>query len=91
MARIIPTVGRVVWFYPDDSFIGLYHSPGQPLAALIAHVWGDRMVNLMVIDSGGNPVPVTSVDLLGEDDSTEGRGRHATWMPYQIGQAKKHE
>lgn len=50
---IVPTVGRVVWFYR--------YVPGQghkgPLAAHVAHVHSDTLVNLMVIDEGGNLSP----------------------------------
>jgi len=90
---IKPTVGRVVWFYPDGS------SPSsQPRAAIIAAVWGDRCVNLMVIESNGVPMshPPTSVMLVQEGDpvpkGADGSNcRHCTWMPYQQGQAAKNE
>ncbi len=88
---IKPTNGRVVLFTPsnhlDDGFV--YH--GQPLAATVTHVWHDRMVNLVVHDANGVSWPKTSVTLLQDQDQTPAYGYFAEWMPYQVGQAKKHE
>jgi len=83
---IKPTVGRVVWFWtkkPVDE-----HQ--QPQAAIVAHVWGDRCVNLAIFDPNGNaiPHPPTSVRLVQEGDELPAEGQYATWMPYQIGQSK---
>jgi hypothetical protein len=90
---IKPTVGRVVWFTPSAT-----HEPGfvrndvtAPLAAMVAHVWGDRMVNLVVFDGNGVPFGKTSVALLQDDDAKPSHGYFCEWMPYQVGQAKKHE
>ncbi|MGY3535431.1 hypothetical protein [Bradyrhizobium sp. USDA 4452] len=90
---IKPTVGRVVWFTPaagDARFEGY----AAPFAAHVAYVWGDRCVNLMVIlPNGSGVVGETSVSLLQDEDSSAsvGGGRYAEWMPYQVGQAKKHD
>lgn len=93
MAVIKPTVGRVVWFYPQGS-----RENTQPLPAIVSAVWGDRCVNLMVIEQNGVPMshPPTSVTLVQEGDERPKQvdgtfGRHCTWMPYQIGQAAKTE
>jgi hypothetical protein len=85
---IKPTIGRVVWFYPTG------HKAGeQPLAAIVAHVWSDTCVNLAVFDANGRPMPnpPTSVLLLQEGNERPTGGNFCEWMPYQIGQAKKHE
>lgn len=83
---IKPTVGRVVWFYK--------YVPGQghkgPLAAHVAFVHSDSMVNLMVIDENGNPRAETSVYLRQEGTETP-QGNYCEWMPYQKGQAAKTE
>ena len=86
---INPTVGRVVWYYPgDDNIAGFNHS-GIPLAAIIAYVHSDTMVNLAVFDASGSNYPEVGVPLYqGEGEKPE--NRFAEWMPYQIGQAKKH-
>lgn len=88
---IEPTIGRVVWFTPaktDESLSG----SSQPLAALVAHVHSDRCVNLAVFDAnGGGSHSRTSVTLLQDDDVAPEAGYYAEWMPYQKGQAAKHE
>lgn len=85
---IKPSVGRVVWFTPYADAEN-YHGD-QPMAAIVTYVFGDRMVNLAVFDHNGNSKPYTSVTLVQEGDPRPD-GRFAEWMPYQIGQAKKHE
>lgn len=87
---ILPTPGRVVWFTPavhNDS----RHDKSQPLAAIVSYVWHNRMVNLSVIDQNGTQHAQTSVALLQDGDAPHEGGYYAQWMPYQIGQAKKHE
>lgn len=81
---ITPTNGRIVWFSPANY-------TGDPLAAIVCHVHSDRMVNLLVIDSGGQTVAVTSVPLLQDDDRPPAGQRYCQWMPYQKGQAAKTE
>lgn len=63
----------------------------QPLAATVAFVHGDRMVNLSVVDANGYQFSRTSVRLIQEGDDRPENGGFAEWMPYQIGQAKKHD
>lgn len=86
-AVITPTPGRVVWFYPavNDNIPAL---AGQPLAAMVAAVHGDRRVNLSVIDAYGNHHSRQNVHLSQPDDDAVGAGKaYATWMPYQVSQA----
>lgn len=82
---IVPTVGRVVWFYK-------YSAEGHkgPLAAHVAFVHSDTMLNLMVIDENGNPRSETSVRLVQEGEECP-QADYACWMPYQKGQAQKTE
>lgn len=88
---IEPTVGRIVHFTPaiTDSLPG-NHS-GQPLAAFITHVHGERCVNLAVFDANGGCHSRTSVTLLQDDDEPNQHGYYAQWMPFQKGQAAKTE
>mgnify|MGYP000190283694 FL=1 len=82
---ISPTIGRVVWFYPRG------HQPNQqPLAAMVAHVWSDTCVNLVIFDANGRPMadPPTSVLLVQPESEVPTGDHYCTWMPYQIGQAK---
>lgn len=91
---IQPTVGRVVWFTPStlNSDPGFIHiNPELPLAAIVAHVWSERMVNLTVFDSNGVSYSRTSVPLLQDDDELHQSGYYCQWMPYQKGQAAKTE
>lgn len=83
---IKPTVGRVVWFYRYVQ--GQGHK--GPLAAHVAFVHSDTMLNLMVIDENGNPRAQTSVSLI-QDDHDVPAHDYCAWMPYQKGQAAKTE
>ena len=89
---IKPTIGRVVWFTPSN-----HNDPRgdvkQPMVALIAYVWSDRLVNLAAFDQNGAHFgAATAVPLLQDDDEVPlRRGYFAQWMPYQMGQAAKTE
>jgi hypothetical protein len=86
VAKITPTIGRVVWFYPHG------HREGSlPHAAMIAFVHSDSLVNLGVLDPNGRSYNETSVSLVQDGDAAPDSGRFATWMPFQIGQAKQAE
>jgi hypothetical protein len=88
---ILPSNGRIVWFTPASGD-GVFEQYGRvPMAAMVCHVWGARMVNLLVTYPDGTQRAETSVTLLQDDDAPPINGRFAEWMPYQIGQAKKHE
>lgn len=81
---ITPTVGRIVWFYPEGI------SPAdQPAAAIVVYVHHERLVNLAVFDHLGYLAGETSVTLLQDDDPPA--PRCCMWMPYQKGQAAKYE
>ena len=82
---IQPTVGRVVWYWPA----GVAHTE-PPLAAMVAKVWSDTMVNLAVFDANGHAHGgYTSVLLIQDDAAVPSGGFYATWMPYQKGQAAR--
>lgn len=88
---IKPTVGRVVWYWPtlhDVASLKLaYSDTEQPLAATVAYVWRDDLVNLSVVDQNGMPFARTSVPLL--ENVLKPAGGYAEWMPYQKGQAAR--
>jgi len=86
---IVPTVGRIVWFIPKKGDFA--ERNGQPLAAIVVHVWGDRCVNLQVFPHNGGFLFQESVQLLQDADEKPEEGRYAEWMPYQKGQAAKHQ
>lgn len=84
---ISPTVGRVVWYYPPG-----HPHPSQPYPALICYVHSDMLINVGGFDHNGRPFADTSVLLVqGDGYGNPAGGSWAGWMPYQIGQAKKHE
>lgn len=87
---IKPTNGRVVLFQPGTTFKGVQLDPAQLLTAHVVHVFDDRMINLLVLDSYGTRYPVSSVQLLQEGD-VPWSDTWAEWMPYQKGQAAKTE
>ena len=75
---ITPTIGRVVWFWPAPENKDTPVSE-KPFAAIIAYVWGERMVNLIAFDHNGNPEPHTSVTLLQDSDQKPSLGYCAEW------------
>ena len=83
---IKPTIGRVVWFYETNE----QQKISQANAALVCFVHSDKLVNLAVFSKDGSPSPYTSVTLVQEGEAAP-KGMFATWMPYQIGQAAKHQ
>ncbi len=85
---ITPTVGRVVWFYKQQTAGAPHYGP---LAAHVAAVHGSRCVTLMVIGSNGVPFSETSVPLIQDGDQRPLEGNYCEWMPYQKGQAAKAE
>lgn len=92
MPKIIPpTIGRRVWYWPgtNDKVSMVHHQtePPQPFDAGVVFVHDDRRVNLQVSDHIGCIHTRLSVPLVQPGDPTP-EGAHATWMPYQIGQAK---
>jgi hypothetical protein len=76
-----------MWYWPVKD-----QRDDQPYAAIVTHVWDDNLVNLCVFTPNGVPIATTSVPVVQDgspyiiDDSP-----YVEWMPYQIGQAKKHE
>ena len=84
---IEPTVGRVVLYTPHEGEGA--NNGGQPMAATIAYVWGERMVNLSVVDHNGNQFSATSIPLAQDDDIVA--PGICEWMDYQKGQAAKTE
>jgi hypothetical protein len=89
---IIPTPGRVVWYRPAPGEKIIHHDHSAPLAALVAHVHNERCVNLAVINSNGIMDARQNVLLLQEGDhAPDIETAYCQWMPYQVGQAKRHE
>lgn len=93
MARIEPTIGRVVWFWPrtymatDSGNLG----QGHPYTAQVCYVHKNGHVNLAGYRHDGTPFTAQSVQLVQEADEEVPQGPYCEWMPYQKGQAAKTE
>lgn len=94
MSSITPTIGRKVWFWATEPENHSIEDHDQALDATVIFVHPDKTVNLQVVDHQGDITTQFGVELR---DPQEG-DRHfsdtlnegvATWMPYQVGQAKK--
>ncbi|VIO73882.1 hypothetical protein [Bradyrhizobium ivorense] len=94
---ITPTVGRVVWFIPNEH--DPIHVAGntEPHAAIVSHVYNDRLVNLGALDrNGGNHARIRVVLVQDGDEppltsNGSGPASYCVWMPFQKGQAAKHD
>ena len=87
---IPPTVGRKVWYSPTAADADFSTKLGeQPFDATIVYVHSDRRVNLACFNHRGYPLLRQGVTLLQDEDAPTPGGGHCSWMPYQIGQAKK--
>lgn len=84
MVKIIPTVGRVMWYYVEGGAGYVKEQP--PQAGIVAAVNNEGNVNLGVLSFTGIPYGVTGVPVW------QGEGEppidpFCMWMPYQKGQA----
>lgn len=82
---IKPMVGRIVWYW-----LGSHTPQREPLAAIIAAVKSDSIVNLAIFDAGGHHGGEENVPLI-QDGDERPKGHYCEWMPYQKGQAAKTE
>jgi hypothetical protein len=88
---IKPTVGRVVHYHPPLTDHRALVLQGEPLAAIIAFVHSDTLINILLIYHDGTTEGRKNVRLEQDtplDNATEDLCR---WMPYQTGQAAKTE
>ena len=82
-SAIIPTVGRIVWFFPHGSDVN-----ASPLAAIVTAVWSSTRVNIAVFDKEGLPFPSppTSVLFVQDGDQKPESGRcYACWPDRLLG------
>lgn len=90
MSTITPTVGRVVWYYPETlDRVDERSGKGSPYPAIITHVWGNEVVNLQVLNDGSYPLKADALNptSVGMNDGVNLSGRSWSWMPFQKGQA----
>lgn len=98
MALINPTIGRKVWFWPQQEDLdegmkqfGADSYEPQPFDATIVYVHGSSLVNLHVLDHQGNAWKFENVILLEGLRPYEFPVRCAAWMPYQLDQAQRQQ
>jgi len=84
--KTAPTVGRVVLYWPTEGE-NCEVLPVQPMAANVAYVWNDNMVNLSIAAHNGSVFGKTSIVMAEED--TDAKPGECEWMPYQKEQAAK--
>lgn len=92
--HIVPTVGRVVWYWPEvgGGDKNLDHDGEQPLRADVCHVNPDGTINLCVNDAAGAGFKRPNIQLHQGDAAGCSLPRpFATWMSYQLHQAEKTE
>ena len=88
MAKIDPTVCRMILFHPPANSTHGAFAPSAICAAVIANVLPDGRLNLAVFDGNGASHPMTEVPLIQEGDKPPVTGYYAEWMPYQKSVAK---
>ncbi len=92
MPTINPTIGRKVYFFEPAEPIEptTRYDDKVPFDATIVYVWSKSTVNLRVTDHAGNVFTRTSVPLRDPGPmDRHGQEYVATWMPFQVGQAKQ--
>jgi hypothetical protein len=86
---ITPTVGRIVYYWPGGR-AQAESGNKQPLAAKIAHVHSDGLINIGYLQHDGAASNATLVPLIQDGDERPDQP-FCEWMPYQKGQAAKTE
>lgn len=85
---IIPTIGRVVWFW--SCAVNAEDPRAQPRTALVCYVHSSDLINVAVFTANGDVSPCVEVPLY-QGEGPRPEGLHCEWMPYQKGQAAKTE
>ncbi len=81
---IVPTVGRVVWYWRHGEVQMRDGGQPQPCAAIIARVHSNTCINIAFFDENGHAHNNTSVRLIQDEKITpEIQDPFCTWMPYQ--------
>jgi hypothetical protein len=97
MSKILPTVGRNLYYQPGPGEILeiIQHPPkddedkSQPLHAHILYVHDERHVTLEVVDHIGNRHARGDVVLCQDGEVPDEGGEYCYWMPYQTSTAKE--
>lgn len=96
MSSIVPTIGRKVWFWcgQEEYASAEVKDDVKAFDATVIFVQGGGTVNLAVIDHGGEYHVREDIELRDpspDEDCHDWSAEYAyaTWIPYQIGAAKK--
>jgi hypothetical protein len=79
---LLPTVGRMVHYYPKRGFLGYPAEADAPLVAFIAAVWSEVLINIGGFDSHGVPFATQSVRLLRPGEQRPLGGHFCAWPPH---------
>lgn len=83
--KIIPTIGRIVWFYPGGK--AAVDAKTQPFAAMVAFVHGGgQKINIGYLNEQGHQHNLEQVQLIQEGEPIPAY-EFCCWMPYQQAQA----
>lgn len=92
-SSIKPTIGRKVWYYGTN--INACKDVKDPFDATVIYVPDAENVVLKITDHYGNDsvetVPILDPSTDEDKPDMHGMKAFATWMPYQVGQAKAAE
>lgn len=94
-SSIVPTIGRKVWLWSSTAGApsNCCLDSKQPYDGSIVFVHDNGTINVAFFDHMGQAGFAGNVPIYNpqqETDSHMGGGSfYATWMPYQVGQAKK--
>jgi hypothetical protein len=91
MNSILPTIGRKIWLFQSALHAGVLDAK-QAFDASIVFVHPSGNVNVAGTDHAGQPFGLHDVPLRDPGVADEhGTSIFATWMPYQVGQARGNE
>lgn len=79
---IIPTVGRIVWFFEVKNDV---KQPEQ--AAIITAVWNNTLINVNVFSTNGPVREERSIELVQPNSEKASIEQWCEWMPYQTKKA----
>lgn len=104
MARVLPTLARIMLYAPENTDPGYLNQPGQRMAAMVTgvdvgptvptydHAGGEETwVAVTVFPPSRSPFCRCVPVHFGDGDDQVRGGGFVEWMPYQKGQAAKTE
>jgi hypothetical protein len=91
-SKVIPTIGRRIWFFPGDKeSLAMSILNDSPCDAGIVFVHPDGTVNLSVTDHEGCLHAKFHVPIVADGEGLPFHASRAEWMPYQVKADAKHK